>query len=68
MKIEQTAFFIDDTKHYYNIAKDHIHTSKKGDIRRSLYKLEKIRGAAYCDKLAAKVNQKLRNKFYYREV
>lgn len=68
MNIKQTRFFQDDIKHYYNLAKEYIYTSKAGDIRKSLYKLEIIRGAAYCDQLAAKINQKLKKKFYYRDI
>lgn len=67
MRIDQTGFFNDDIKHYYKLAKDHLYTSRKDDIRKSLYKLETVRGAAYCDKLAAKINQKLKKRYYFRE-
>lgn len=67
MNITQTSYFLDDLKHYTKLINDYKYSSNRDDIRRSLYRLEKLRGREYCDKLAAKANQKAKYKFYYRE-
>lgn len=67
MKIEQTAYFKDDANHYTKLATEYQHTTRRDDIRRSLYKLERLRGREYVDKLASKCNQRAKARFYYRE-
>lgn len=68
MTIYQTSYFMEDVKHYTKLANDYKYSSNRSEIRRALYKLDKLRGAAYSDKVAAKANQAAKNKFYYREV
>lgn len=67
MTITQTSYFLEDVKHYTQLAIDYRHTSRRDDIRRALYRLDNLRGREYSDKVAAKANQKAKHKFYYRE-
>ena len=64
MKITQTRAFIEDSEHYTRLAKDYMYTSRKEEIRQSIKRLERMRGAEYVRKLSAKCNQKLKVKFY----
>ena len=64
MNITQTSYFIDDTRHFTEIALEHMHTTRADEIKQSINRLERLRGKEYVKKLAAKCNQKLKCKFY----
>lgn len=64
MKITQTTFFINDCNHYTKLAKEWMYTTKKEDIKKSIYRLERLRGKDYVNLLVAKCNQKLKKSFY----
>ena len=68
MKIEQTSYFKDDLKHYIRLAQEYMHTTRKDEIKASIYRLDRLRNADYTNKLAAKCNQDLHVKFYERQV
>lgn len=64
MKITQTSYFIDDCRHYTKLAQEAMYTTKKDDIKKSIYRLERLRGKEYVNTLIAKCNQKLKCRFY----
>lgn len=66
MNITQTRFFKEDAEHYTRLALAYQYTNKAEEIRAALYKLDRLRGKDYSDKLAAKCNQKAKTRFYYR--
>ncbi len=64
MNITQTSFFHEDVKHYTQLAKDYMYTTRKEEIRNGIKRLTSLRGADYVKKLSAKCNQCLKVKFY----
>lgn len=64
MKATQTAYFMEDVKHYTRIATEWKNTTRADEIRQSIHRLEKLRGKDYVKALAGKCNQKLKLKFY----
>ena len=66
MKITQTRFFKEDADHYTRLALSWMYTTKAEETRAALYRLDRLRGKEYSDTLAAKCNQKLKARFYYR--
>ncbi len=67
MDITQTKYFKEDVIFFTQRALDTMYTTAREETRKALYQLERMRGAYYCDKLAAKCNQKAKCKFYYRD-
>ena len=68
MKIEQTNAFIIDTEHFAKIAQEYQYTSGRDRIAaEALQRIIKYRGAEYARKVALKVNQKARYKFFIVE-
>lgn len=68
MNITQTKIFNDDVKHYCNLAKEWMYTTRKQEIKNSIHRLEKIRGKDYVNKLISKCNQCLKVAFYEKTV
>lgn len=64
MKITQTSYFMDDVKHYTQLAQDTMYTTARDATKANIYRLEKLRGKAYIKALAGKCNQKLKVRFY----
>lgn len=64
MTIYQTHIFTDDVEHYTKLALEYRYTSAREDIQKSIFRLEPLRGKEYVKKLAAKCNQKIKDKFY----
>lgn len=67
MTITQTSYFKEDTKHYTNLAKEWMYTSRKNEIKNSIHRLESLRGRDYVNKLIAKCNQCLKVSFYEKK-
>ena len=55
MNITQTNAFIQDVNHYTSIAKEWMYTTRKQEIKNSIYRLEKLRGKDYVNKLENRV-------------
>lgn len=64
MTIEQTRGFKMEVEHYTNLAKEWMYTTRKDEVKNSIYRMEKMRGREYTNKVIAKCNQKLKVKFY----
>jgi len=64
MNITQTSYFREDVKHYTELAKEYMYTTRKEETRNSIKRLVSLRGADYVKKLSAKCNQCLKVKFY----
>lgn len=68
MKIEQTNAFKIDVEHFVKIAKEYQYISgREQTASEALQRIIKYRGAEYARKVAAKVNQKARYKFFIME-
>lgn len=68
MKIEQTNAFKIDVEHFAKIAKENQYIiGREQTAAEALQRIIKYRGAGYALKVASKVNQKARYKFFIME-
>ena len=61
-RIEDTEYFQDDVKHYTNVALEWMFTTAKDDIKQKFYKLDRLRGKDYADKVAKACNKQIKKK------
>ena len=61
-RVEDTSYFKDDVKHYVDVALEWMFTTKKDEIKQKFYKLDRLRGKDYSDKVAKACNKQIKKK------